>query len=275
MFVFYLSDFFSFKIGLLTFCRLAQLSRWTCSQIIQKVQNVWSTFPEGREQHRQHWNFCDWWKWEWKISGKGTDSISAMRRQACIADWQIARRWWICGSEEEEETAQDSAGRWAKVNNGGKTAKILKRGLQAQRKTAERKNKKRVKFRFSCCGGRPFYGRPSAPKGGKRKGENATVSAVEGASFALLPITPTTLVWLLYKKHQLQRLKSAQFGSESQKSAAVLKDFISLCTAQAVCARSCFWFSWQSTNLTQHYRTCGGFFCFCFFFKHFVHKSYN
>lgn len=70
-------------------------------------------------------------------------------------------------ARREGRRAADSAGSLAKVNNGGETARILRRGLQAQGNSWEQ-NKKRQKLRFSCCAGRPFYWRPSAPEGEKK-----------------------------------------------------------------------------------------------------------
>lgn len=128
--------------------------------ISQKVNNVWSKIPERQRARCLSGKCRDWWRWEWNISGKGTDFISAMRRQACIADWQIARRWWICESEEDGEMAADSAGSLAKVNNGGETAKILKRtaGTAQQLRAKQKTDKKQRFFVFPAVLGGHFIG---------------------------------------------------------------------------------------------------------------------
>lgn len=200
--------------------------------ISQKVHNAWSKFPEcwGQDvccgSSDNAGKSCDWWRWEWNISGKGTDFISAMRRQACIGDWQIARRWWICESKEEGELAEDSAGSLAKVNNGEETAKILKRGVQAQRNSWEQDKKNRT-FVFPAVLGGHFIGGRLHLKV-ERETKDSTVSRVEGASFAVLPVTSTTLIWLVEKKNALKLLKSAQFYFQSQKVCSSLHQFVAV-----------------------------------------------
>lgn len=94
--------------------------------------------------------------------------------------------------------AADSAGSLAKVNNGGETEKILRRGLQAQGNSWEQNKKDRSFVVFLLCWEAILLEAVCTWRWKKRK--DATVSTVERASFAVLPVTWTTLIWLVKKK---------------------------------------------------------------------------
>lgn len=204
-----------FGIGLWTVGRLAQINRSVGMSglvlITQKVNNACCTFTEGRERDVCYGGSDD-------TGARKTMRLMEMglkfQREREEAEGRISLAPWggrhasptgklpgddgYVRARRKGRRAADSAGSLAKVNNGGETAKILRRGLQAQGNSWEQ-NKKDRSFVFPAVLGGHFIGGCLHLKVKKRK--DATVSTVERASFAVLPVTWTTLIWLVKKKN--------------------------------------------------------------------------